>query len=409
VTRAVLEPPLSKSDAQRALVLAHALDWPELGAAACAGGAALPLDVERVRAGLSALRRSVDGRAEIDCGDGAAPLRFMVAQAAVTRGSRVRFTGSGRLGERPHGALFDALERALGPAGLVLSRGAPWPVEVRGAGRAPEAVFRVGARESSQYASSLVLAAAALARAERRAWRVELEGPLTSGGYLALTLGWARRCGVAVARRGSTLVVPPGEHPASVPEVPADWSSLAYLLLIAWRSGSEVRRVPLRAEHPDSAIVAHLASIGLTLVRSGTGAVCVEGCPRGGLRASASVTPDLVPTLAALACALERPSVFTDVELLRGKESDRLEGTAALVRAAGGEARLVRGALVVEPPAAPAQVLAFSPRGDHRMAMAAATLAVLLGSRLELDAPDCVAKSFPGFWDQLARVGARAA
>lgn len=393
----VLTPPVSKSDALRALVLAHALERPALAGEVSCRGAELPADVRVAALGLAGLR---DGAPRIDCADGGAPFRFLLAQAAVAGGRRVQFVGAPRLGQRPHGALFDALDEALGPAGFRAHRGDPWPIEVTGAGRAEEPVFRVRGDESSQFASALLFAAAALARREGRTWHLELEGGLTSAAYLELSLAWAAHCGVPIGRLGSRLAVGPALPAAEPPPLPSDWSSLGYLLLIAWRTGGAVQGVDAAALHPDREILDHLGAVGL---RVSLGDVTrVSGAPRRGLCASAARTPDLIPTLAALACVCPGHSAFTEVSALRGKESDRLAGVVALVEAAGGKARLSGDVLTVVPPRRPRAKLSLSARADHRLAMSAATLAVLTGAPLALEGPECVAKSFPGFWEQLA-------
>jgi len=56
-------------------------------------------------------------------------------------------------------------------------------------------------------------------------------------------------------------------------------------------------------------------------------------------------------------------------------------------------------------PARIAKKLDVDSRGDHRLAMSAAVLAVLGGSVLHLPGADCVAKSFPDFWRELTKVG----
>jgi 3-phosphoshikimate 1-carboxyvinyltransferase len=393
---ALLAAPPSKSDAVRALVLAHALEWPALAQAVRSACEPPASDVRVVAEGLAALR---SGAARIDCEDGGAPFRFLLGQAAAWPGARVQLTGSERLGRRPHAALFEAREQSLGPAGLSLSRGTPWPVEVKGGARASLPLFRVRGAQSSQFASSLVLAAAALAHREHRVWTLELEGPLASSAYLELTVAWAQRCGVPISQVDRSILLGPTARPKSPPAVPSDWSALGYLLPIAWKTGAVVSGLEAEAEHPDRAVVDHLRGAGLRL--SDGPRVRVLGKARGGLRASAAQTPDLILTLVALACVLEEPSVFTEVEVLRGKESDRLAAAVALARAAGARSQLQHQTLVIFPGAAHPRALELDSAGDHRVAMAAATLAVLLDARLTLTGAECVAKSFPGFWRQL--------
>jgi len=405
----VLTPPISKSDAQRALVLAHLTGaWP-LPDLQNEPEEFLPADVHVLRRGIEALRLPPGPMRDVDCADGGAPFRILVTQSAVTPGAQVRLTGTPRLGERPHGPLFESLREALGPAGLLLTEGHPWPVELR----APlstlerEPVFRVPGAQSSQYASSLLLGCAALFLRERRSWRVEIIGPLTSAGYLELTVSWLRRFGFTVHERDGHFEVADYRAPERPPAMPGDWSSLGYLLLIAWHTGGSVERADLASAHPDQALVRLVEQVGLRSQAGLGNTLRLTGEARGGLVASGTECPDLLPTLAALACVLPGPSTLHDVGILRLKESDRLEGIRTMVDAFGGKTALEGETLTLHPPASRPAHFAMDSRGDHRQAMVAATLSVLSGVPLTLTGPECVEKSFPGFWRQLERTGVR--
>ena len=404
---ALLTPPLSKSDAQRALVLAHLTGASTLPGLEAEAPEALPADVRTLLRGLEALRLPPGPERTIDCADGGAPFRLLLTQAAVTPGFQGRFEGTPRLGERPHGALLEALREALGPAGLVLEGGSPWPLRLRAPLRTGAPRFRVRSAQSSQYASSLLLGCAALWLRERRSWSVELEGALTSPGYLELTLSWLQRFGFQVLREPGRLSVTGHQPPAELPALPGDWSSLGYLLLVAWRTDGSVERADPDSAQPDQALLDIVREAGLQTCAPAPGQLRLEGRAQRGVRASGERCPDLLPTLAALACVLPGPSVLTEVGVLRLKESDRLEGIRELVAAIGGTTELQGEALTVRGPAQLPAHFSMESREDHRLAMSAATLSVLSGVPLTLHGPECVAKSFPGFWAQLQRAGVR--
>jgi 3-phosphoshikimate 1-carboxyvinyltransferase len=400
---ATLVPPHSKSDAQRALVVARVLGRPHL-LPVSPDDETLPKDTRTLARGLAALQSHAGERVEIDCGDGGAPFRFLLGQAAVTPGARVRFVGSLRLAERPHLPLVDALLAALGPAGLRIRVGKPWPVEVDAPADPNARAFRVGAALSSQYASSLLLAAAALHRRTGEPIAVEWLGEMASAGYLDLTADWLARSGFRLMRERSSIAIIAYDGRDGIPSVPGDWSSIGYLLLAAWKSGGAVADVDLEAVHPDRAMARVLQEVGLSLNPSPEG-MRVTGEARAGLRASGRESPDLLPTLAALACALPAPSALTDVSILRAKESDRVQGIIDLVQAAGGTAILRDDFAAIDPPKAIARTLKLDAHRDHRMAMSAATLAILGGSELVLQGAEHVAKSFPTFWDEIGKIG----
>ncbi|MEO6952344.1 MAG: 3-phosphoshikimate 1-carboxyvinyltransferase [Polyangia bacterium] len=396
-----LTPPTSKSDAQRALALAHTLGDPLIAPMRISDD--LPMDVRALARGLEALRAGLP--TPIDVGDGGAPLRILLGQAAICSAPSM-ITGSLRLAERPHDALLESLTTTLSPAGLRIERGAPlFPLRIHPIttlAKLPR--FSIRSAESSQFATSLLIAAAGLARREGRSWEVVLEGELASEGYLDLTFDWLDRAGVSYERQDARITISPSAATPRRGPVPGDWSSLGYLLVVAWKTGSDVRLVDVQAAHPDRAILDVLAQAGLTVEHGAESRVV--GVPTSGVRASGHDCPDLLPTIAALACVLPGPTTLDGVPILRLKESDRLAGIEALVKAGGARSRRVHDTLVIEPGVVPENIT-LSSRGDHRMAMSAATLAVLANATLTLDDTHVVAKSFPHFWDELANVGVR--
>lgn len=377
----IFTPPISKSDAQRALVLSRIVGAPDP-----LPNEELPADVQVLRAGLDVL---ATGGSEIQCHDGGAPFRFLLTQAAVTPGAHVKLYGTPRLAERPHAALFDALGIARGSGTLLAEVHAKDPLP---------STFTVSSDHSSQFASSLLLGAASIAHRTQHPCTVRIEGARVSDGYLQMTVRWLRAAGFDV--RGDHELVVKCVGPQPLPEIPGDWSSLGYLLLIAWSCDGRVARLSDPALHPDGAIVAALSSVGLTVRDDGR----VIGALHGHLDVSATRFPDSIPTLAALACVLPEPSHFSDCAILRGKESDRVEGITALAEAAGAVVHFAHDTLTIGPPKQ-VQALALDSRDDHRLAMAAGTLAAIARVPLKLRGTECVKKSFPGFWRELSRAG----
>lgn len=379
--RAILIPPLSKSDAQRALVLADIL-----GLKLELPTEDLPRDVEVLRAGLIALRKS---KATIDCRDGGAPYRFLLGQSAVLPNRRITFTGTERLGERPHEPLIDAL-RTLP---ISISVGTPWPVTVTTRELAKNAHFTVTGVESSQFASSLLLAAARLAVTTKQAVPLTVKGALTSEGYFALTKSWLERAGF------TTSPVTAPKKITTLPNIPGDWSSLGYLLALSWVSGLRVGRLERNTGHPDEAIATHLESVGLKVTDR------LEGTATRGFDVDSEQCPDAIPTLAVIATKLPKASTFRRIGILRHKESDRAAGIVELLTAAGITARIKGDTLTVTPGNATA--FTFDPHDDHRLAMSAAVLGRLHEITAHVTNRDCVTKSFPGFWTEAAKAGVR--
>ena len=391
-----LVPPLSKSDAQRALVLASILG----AGPVLPPGEVMPRDVQVLQAGLVALQQS---NPVIDCHDGGAPFRFLLTQAALRTIGTVMMTGSKRLGERPHEPLLQSLRDAL-HCTIGTTPGSFWPLTVHSSPAALEVRrFDVTGAESSQFASSLLLGAARVARVRGVTCEVNVNGSLTSEGYLQLTEQWVERAGFHVEREGLSWRVSPPRVSSAFPPIPGDWSSLTYLLLLGWKFGAAIARVQRNSGHPDERFAAHLESVNLKLVSHGA-FVTVEGAPKGSLQVDCELCPDAVPALVALACVLPERSTFTRIGILRHKESDRVEGVCDFARRAGAAAEVTEALFTITPAAAPRD-FEFHARDDHRMAMAATVLSALTGKRLSLHGANTVSKSFPLFWSEAAKVG----
>ena len=114
---------------------------------------------------------------------------------------------------------------------------------------------------------------------------------------------------------------------------------------------------------------------------------------------------DEVPILAVAAMMAEGATRFRNVGELRIKESDRLEGTARLLRAFGGAATVEGDDLVVEGGTAPTAGTVEAD-GDHRMAMAAAVAAAAVPSEGQstIRGWEAVVTSYPGFAETFDRL-----
>ena len=217
--------------------------------------------------------------------------------------------------------------------------------------------YAIPGKISSQFISGLLMA---LPLAD---WDSEIviDGPLQSEAYVRLTEDTLRASGIVFDKVGQTYFVKGGQRYrfASGGEVEGDWSQAAFFLAM----GVEVKGLKADSHQGDKAVVELLGSI-----RKGEGMIDV------------AQTPDLYPVLAATAAAMGRDVSFTGTERLRRKESDRIASTAARIEA-------VKNGHPVN---------AF---GDHRIAMSAAVMACYSKVPVMVDGAECVAKSYPGFWD----------
>ena len=130
-------------------------------------------------------------------------------------------------------------------------------------------------------------------------------------------------------------------------------------------------------------------------------AITVEGNPLHGIDADMNAISDTVMTLAAVACFAQGPTTIRNVAHIRHKETDRLSALATELRRVGAGVEEFADGLTITPrPLHGATVQTYN---DHRMAMSLA----LIGLRVPgivIDNPGCVAKTYPGFFDDLEKL-----
>ena len=393
MTALVMRAPGSKSQTQRALLLA-ALARGEstlIGAVACDDSRYLRQALAQLGAGVvvapdgSWQVKGLDGRprqpgGELDAGEGGTTLRFL-APLALLLDAPLRLNGHGRLGRRPLDGLLSALAR-LGVQASRPEQEQPLPLTLQRMGPAGRCTS-VEVHRSSQFASALLMVGPCLPRG----LDLTLDGPLVSRPYLEMTVAAMARFGVTCTLSDHRALVEPGHYAACNLEVEGDWSAGAFLLAAGWISGRalEVPNLAPDSRQGDRAMVELLGRLDQPGPRSFSLAAC----------------PDLVAPLAA-ACALARgTSRIIDVAHARLKESDRLAVLARGLSRAGVGVEEHPDGLTIEPASTPRPVR-LDPAGDHRMAMAFGLLS-LRQPGITVEDPGCVAKSYPGFWDDLAR------
>jgi 3-phosphoshikimate 1-carboxyvinyltransferase len=222
--------------------------------------------------------------------------------------------------------------------------------------------------------------------------------------------------GVAVESDGTHVRLRPTPRLAPMQiEVPADPSSAAFFIALASLADrgelllENVSLNPTRSGFLDA--MRRMGANILVEARSSgggdeTGTLRVQPATLGNLRITESEVPSLIDELPLLACVAAAAGVeleITGAAELRVKESDRIKVVVENLRAVGAHAEeLPDGLRVLAGPRKLAGVV--DSRGDHRIAMAFGVLSVATGNAITVQNPDCVAVSYPGFWDDLRRV-----
>lgn len=337
---------------------------------------------------------NLEPAAVLDCGESGLCFR-MFAPIAALYDRKITLTGRGSLLHRPVGGV----EAALKGAGVrCQSRGGLPPLTVHGPLRPGR--FRIDGSLSSQPATGLLMALPLLkGDSELRLDRVR------SIPYLKLTLAVMRAFGVSVdAENDFERFFIPGfqrYRPCTYP-IEGDWSAAAFLLVAGAIAGKvTVSGLNLESTQADRQILGILDKCGVKISYSDRGITS----SRSRLKAfdfDAKDAPDLVPPLAALACFCRGLTRIRGVERLRHKESDRAKSLIHVLGPLGAQIR-VEGD-VLEIVGSEMKGGTVDSHNDHRIAMAAAVAA--LGSRegVMIGQAECVAKSYPRFFEDLERL-----
>ena len=318
----------------------------------------------------------------LDCGESGSTLRFLIPIALAVLGGG-RFTGHGRLMERPQGPYFE-LFREKGiyfdqkDGVLTIS------------GRLEPGTFSLPGNVSSQFITGLLYALPLLPGDSE----ILLTTSLESRGYVDMTLDVLEQFGVRVENRDYARFRVPGGQSFQARDltVEADWSNAAF-----WYEA---------------------VSLGCQLDIQGLNAYSVQGdmrivpCflklqGRDPLDLDVSQCPDLVPPLAAMA-ALRGEGLTTrlvNAARLRIKESDRLSTVTEVLNALGAEVEEHDDHLVIHGKDTLPGGVTVSGHNDHRIAMMAAIAATRCEKPVTITGAECVKKSYPGFWEDYEKLG----
>lgn len=339
----------------------------------------------------------------LDCRESGSTLRFLLPVAAALAGE-VRFTGSGRLPERPIGALQAAMARH----GVSFSADR---LPFKTSGRLQGGAFDLPGDVSSQYVTGLLLTLPLLSGDSL----LTVHPPLRSAAYLDITLTALRRFGIRPREDGGAglprrfqLSGPQSFRSPGVLEVGGDWSGAAFLLAAGALTGPvTVRGLDPASPQGDRRILDFLKAFGAEVSLRKDAVTVAPGSLRGleGCPLDVDATPDLLPVLAATAAWADGRTAFVNGGRLRLKESDRIASTLVLIRSLGGRAEETPegdGLIVHGGGLSGGTAEGFR---DHRIVMAAAVAASRCPQGVTVTDAEACSKSYPAFFEDYARLG----
>ncbi len=331
-------------------------------------------------------------------------MRFMTAFLSGMEGEW-ELRGTERMHQRPIYPLVDALRELGADIEYLEKEGCP-PLKIKGR-RLEGGEVSLSGSISSQYISALMMVAPTMTNG----LDIHIQDEIISHPYLRLTASLMEQYGAKVKWEDKHIVIKPQQYqqPQNY-RVEADWSAASYwYAMVALKPGAEVTLMGLNrnSAQGDANLVGLFTDLGVTTEYIDGGVVVRNNGKRSKIFYHNFINePDLAQTFAAACCFLSVPFMFSGLQTLRIKETDRIEALRTELKKFGyviqvegdevmrwdGERCLVEEEAVV------------ATYEDHRMAMSMA-LAAMVTDSVKINDPHVVAKSYPGFWDDLEHAG----
>jgi len=337
---------------------------------------------------------------EIFLGNNGTATRFLTSVAALGTGT-FQISGDERMAERPILPLMQALQ-GWGVDIISLNNNGCPPLLIKANGLSGgKTVLPEG--KSSQYLSSLLL----VGPYARKKAELDVEGEILSLPYVIMTLAVMEAFGIRVEANEAlnSYVIPQGKYRAMEYAIEGDASNASYFYAAAAVTGGEVTvpNVPVPSLQGDAAFVALLARMGCQVNKTGSGLTVTGPKELTGITIDMGDMPDVVPTLAVVASQARGRTTIKNIAHLRIKECDRLHVMAVELARMGARVQELEDTLIIEgkDPGAPMHGAEINTYNDHRIAMSFA-VAGLAVPGVKIMGEECVAKSFPDFWERFA-------
>ncbi|EBM8948671.1 3-phosphoshikimate 1-carboxyvinyltransferase [Salmonella enterica subsp. enterica serovar Infantis] len=338
------------------------------------------------------------GALELFLGNAGTAMRPLAAALCLGQ-NEIVLTGEPRMKERPIGHLVDSLRQGGANIDYLEQENFP-PLRLRGGFTGGD--IEVDGSVSSQFLTALLMTAP-LAPEDTI---IRVKGELVSKPYIDITLNLMKTFGVEITNHHYQQFVVKGGQQYHSPGrylVEGDASSASYFLAAGAIKGGTVKVTGIgrKSMQGDIRFADVLEKMGATI----TWGDDFIACTRGELHAidmDMNHIPDAAMTIATTALFAKGTTTLRNIYNWRVKETDRLFAMATELRKVGAEVEEGHDYIRITPPAK-LQHADIGTYNDHRMAMCF-SLVALSDTPVTILDPKCTAKTFPDYFEQLARM-----
>ncbi|EBD1090108.1 3-phosphoshikimate 1-carboxyvinyltransferase [Salmonella enterica] len=338
------------------------------------------------------------GVLELFLGNAGTAMRPLAAALCLGQ-NEIVLTGEPRMKERPIGHLVDSLRQGGANIDYLEQENYP-PLRLRGGFTGGD--IEVDGSVSSQFLTALLMTAPLASKDTI----IRVKGELVSKPYIDITLNLMKTFGVEIANHHYQQFVVKGGQQYHSPGrylVEGDASSASYFLAAGAIKGGTVKVTGIgrKSMQGDIRFADVLEKMGATI----TWGDDFIACTRGELHAidmDMNHIPDAAMTIATTALFAKGTTTLRNIYNWRVKETDRLFAMATELRKVGAEVEEGHDYIRITPPAK-LQHADIGTYNDHRMAMCF-SLVALSDTPVTILDPKCTAKTFPDYFEQLARM-----
>ena len=342
---------------------------------------------------------------EVNIGPAGTAMRFLSAFYTLQNGEII-LTGSERMKQRPIGILVDALKSLGADIEYAEKEGYP-PLKIRGPLKQKTDQVKIKGDISSQYISALLLIAPKL----EQGLKLIIDGELTSKPYVEMTLAMMEKAGIRHRWTENEITISNQAYNKAEISIEPDWSAASYWYAIAALAEEASLFLPGLNGYSlqgDSKITEIMANFGITSQFKDGGVHLLKEAKKLERKIfDFKECPDLAQTVIVCCAALGHDALFTGLETLKIKETDRVNALQTELAKIG--VKLIEKNQTYKLECSELDLnrkISISTYDDHRMAMAFAPLALLI-PELEIEDHLVVEKSYPDFWKHLEIAGFR--
>jgi len=346
--------------------------------------------------------------ADLFLGNAGTAFRPLTAALALSKG-HYHLHGVSRMHERPIGDLVDALTQIGADIEYAGDQGFP-PLKISPCIPDVSKPIKIRGNVSSQFLTAMLMALPLTGKESE----IEVVGDLISKPYIDITLNLMRKFNVEVKCDNYKRFIIPANSRYHSPKdvfVEGDASSASYFLAagaIAAKNGSSVmiHGVDLNSIQGDIKFVFEIEKMGAILNKQVTeiGHISVSAPTKlKAIDLDCNHIPDAAMTLAVMALFAEGTTTLRNIASWRVKETDRIAAMAIELRKVGAIVEEGADYIKITPPAQVIPNAVIDTYDDHRMAMCF-SLVSLGGVPITINNPKCVAKTFPNYFEEFAKI-----